>query len=163
MRTDQHVAPFFEGVYAADTLPRHVHKRPALLIANTDPISREGQHWVAFYIGEHGEGEFWDSYGFPPLVSHHRKFLNRLCKKWTFNHTSLQAIDSQVCGEYCVLYLVHRAHGHSLHDFVKKLFCSHPEKNDLTVRRLFKRMFGHKKKCVLPHNMKVQRSCTRKN
>jgi len=162
MKKENHVAPFFEGVFAADTLPRSLHKRPALLIANTDPITKPGQHWVAFYIGKNGEGEFWDSYGMPPIVPNHKKFLNRLCKKWTYNHTSLQSLDSEVCGEYCVLYLVHRAHGYSLHTFRKKLFCSDTEKNDQVVRQHFKRMFGYKKKCVLPHDLKVQRSCIRK-
>jgi len=162
MRKDNHVSPLFEGVFASDTLPRRLHKKPALLIANTDPISKPGQHWVAFYIGKHGEGEFWDSYGLPPLVSQHKTFLNRLCKKWTYNHMSLQALDSQVCGEYCVLYLVHRAHGYTLHSFLKKYFGSQREKNDQTVRQLFKRMFGHKKNCVLPSHKPVQTASTRK-
>lgn len=150
MRKDHHVSPFFEGVFAADTLPHRLHKVPALLIANTDPISRPGSHWVAFYINEDKVGEFWDSYGMPPIVANHRKFLNRLCKKWTYNHTSLQAIDSKVCGEYCVLYLVHRAHGVSLHAFVKKIMRPTAEKTDQVVRKMFKHMFGHKKNCILP-------------
>ena len=32
MRKDMHVAPLFEGVYAADTLPHCLHKKPALII-----------------------------------------------------------------------------------------------------------------------------------
>ena len=111
---------------------------------------------------KNGEGEYWDSYGMPPIVPNHKKFLNRLCKKWTYNHASLQSIDSEVCGEYCLLYLVHRAHGISLHTFVKKLFCSDTEKNDKIVHNMVKRMFGNKKKCVFSHDIKVQRACTRK-
>lgn len=162
MKKDKHVAPLFEGVFASDTLPRRLHKRPALLIANTDPISQPGQHWVAFFIDKNGEGEFWDSYGMPPLVKNHRKFLDRLCKKWSHNPTSLQSLDSNVCGEYCVLYLVHRAHGYTLRSFVKKWFTSNPKKNDQVVRHMFKRMFGHKCKCILPSDSHSQRSCNRK-
>lgn len=162
MKKDRHIAPFFEGVFASDTLPRQLHKRPALLIANTDPITKPGQHWVAFYIGKHGEGEFWDSYGMPPVVPNHKKFLNRLCKKWTYNHMSLQALDSEVCGEYCVLYLVHRAHGITLHAFLKKFFTSDREKNDRVVRNLFRRMYGNKKICLLPTDTPVQQSGKRK-
>ena len=159
MRRDKHVAPLFEGVFAADTLPHRLHKRPALLIANTDPSSKPGTHWVAFYIGTHGEGEFWDSYGMPPIISQHRKFLDRHCKKWTYNPTSLQALDSKVCGEYCVLFLVYRAHGYSLPCFVKSLFTSNPKNNDQIVRKLFARMFGKKRECSLPN---AQRCCERK-
>ena len=159
MRRDKHVSPLFEGVFAADTLPHRLHKRPALLICNTDPLSKCGSHWVAFYINKNGEGEFWDSYGMPPIVPHHRKFLNRLCKKWIYNSVSLQALDSKVCGEYCVLYLVHRAHGYSMSCFVKSLFTTNPITNDHTVRRLFARMFGKRQECSLPN---VQRCCERK-
>ena len=161
MRRDKHVAPLFEGVFAADTLPRRLHKCPALLICNTDPISKPGTHWVAFFIDKHGVGEYWDSYGMPPLVSHHRNFLKRLCKKWTYNHTSLQAIDSKVCGEYCLLYLIYRAHGYTLHSFVHKLFTSDPIKNDEKVRTLFKRMFGKKRACVITSSGS-QTCCERK-
>lgn len=160
MRKDKHVAPFFEGVFAADTLPRRLHKTPALLICNTDPITKPGSHWIAFYIDRDGQGEFWDSYGLPPIVPSHRKFLDRHCKKWTHNHTTLQAIDSQVCGEYCVLYLVHRAHGCTLRSFVKKLFTRDSVKNDHVVRKLFQRMFGRKRPCVLPPH--TQTCCKRK-
>lgn len=162
MRRDKHVSPLFVGVFAADTLPRRLNNYPALLICNTDPISKPGQHWIAFFIDKNGVGEYWDSYGFPPLVAHHKRFLNRLCKKWTYNHSSLQAIDSMVCGEYCVLYLVHRAHGYSLHSFVHKLFTSDPIKNDTIVRKLFKRMFGKKRVCVIPAATPTQRCCKRR-
>lgn len=160
MRKDKHVAPLFEGVYASDTLPHRLHKSPALLICNTDPISKPGSHWVAFYIDKNGEGEFWDSYGMPPRVTNHRKFLDRLCKTWIYNHNTLQAIDSQVCGEYCVLFLVHRAHGYTLRSFVKTLFTKDPEKNDQVVQNLFKNMFKHKRPCVLPPH--TQTCCKRK-
>jgi len=159
MKKDKHVAPYFEGVFAADTLPLRLHKKPALLIANTDPITKPGSHWVAFYVGKNGEGEFFDSYGMPPIIPLHRQFLNRLCKKWTYNHTTLQAVDSQVCGEYCVLYLIHKAHGYSLHAFIQKLFCKDSKKNDDTVRKLFHRIFGHQRKCVLPS--KTQKCCAK--
>ena len=162
MRKDRHVAPLFEGVYAADTLPHRLHKKPALIIANTDPISKPGQHWIAIYVDEHGVGEYFDSYGMPPIVRQHRTFLNKICKQWTINTKSLQAIDSNVCGQYCVLYLIHKAHGYSLHSFIKKLFTSNPQKNDHTVRTLFKRMYGHSCTCVLPSDAHTQTSCERK-
>jgi hypothetical protein len=162
MRQDKHVAPLFEGVFAADTLPRRLHKRPALIICNTDPVSKPGEHWVAFYVDKNGDGEFWDSYGMPPIIPQHRQFLDRLCRKWVYNHTSLQAIDSLVCGEYCVLYLIHRAHGYTLRRFVNMFFNEEsPENNDRIVRTLFRRMFGRKRECVLTPTTS-QRCCRRK-
>lgn len=78
MKKDKHVSPLFEGVFAADTLPRTLHKRPALIICNTDPIALPGQHWVACYVDKDGHGEYWDSYGGKPFVKQHRAFLNRV-------------------------------------------------------------------------------------
>ncbi|KAK3917100.1 LOW QUALITY PROTEIN: Putative thiol protease R355 [Frankliniella fusca] len=138
MRRDKHVAPLFEGVFAADTLPADSTRVALCSYTKQTSFQKPGTHWVAFFIDKHGVGEYWDSYGMPPIVSHHKNFLKRLCKKWTYNHTSLQAIDSKVCGEYCLLYLIHRAHGYTLHSFVHKLFTSNPLKNDEIVRTLFK-------------------------
>lgn len=149
MKRDRHVAPLFEGVFAADTLPQTLRKQPALLVCNTDPISKPGQHWIAFYVDKHGVSEYWDSYGMPPLVRQHKRFLKKHCKKWAYNHKTLQAIDSMVCGEYCILYLIHRAHGYSLRSFVHRHFTSDPEKNDEKVRILFQKWFGKKRTCVI--------------
>lgn len=157
MRKDPHVAPLFEGVFAADTLPKGLHKRPALLVANTDPASQPGAHWVAFYIDKHHHGEYFDSYGLPPIVREHRQFLDRVCKRWTYNHKSLQAIDSTVCGEYCVMYLIHKAHGYTLHQFVNRHFTSDAEKNDRLVHAMFKRTY--KNACVMTGG---QKCCERK-
>lgn len=163
MQEDKHVSPYFEGVFAADTLPRRLQKSPALLICNTDPISKPGQHWVAFFIGSDGRGEYFDSYGMPPLVKQHRQWLQSICKSWKYNHTTLQCIDSEVCGEYCVLYLVHRAHHYSMSKFVKKCFTTNTEKNDTMVKTLFHRMFSHKhKKCILPSDIYTQKCCAKK-
>ncbi len=54
----------FLGVYACDQLPKKVWFRPACLVANTDPIAKGGEHWVAMWLDE--EAEFFDSYGHNP-------------------------------------------------------------------------------------------------
>jgi hypothetical protein len=47
----------FDGVFSRDRLP----DKPRLLVCNTDPSSRPGQHWIAIYVGEDGRGEYFDS------------------------------------------------------------------------------------------------------
>ena len=138
MRQDPHTAPFFEGVFAADVLPRVLHKKPSLLIANLDPITKKGSHWVAFYRGCEGRGEYFDSYGLPPMVTEHKRFLNRTCQSWRYSPVCLQAFNSTVCGEYCLMYLVYKAHGYSLNQFVQ-LFSDDVEKNDILVHQMIKR------------------------
>jgi hypothetical protein len=36
----------FQGVFSRDTLP----SKPRLLICNTDPSDKPGQHWIAIYV-----------------------------------------------------------------------------------------------------------------
>lgn len=133
MRSDPHTADIFEGVFAADTLPRRLKKKPALLIVNTDPIRKPGAHWQAISIDKHGRGEFFCSYGLAPFIKSHRKFLDRVCKSWQYNPVAMQAVDSSVCGHYCLLYLILKAHGYSLSDFVNMFFDENENKNDAVV------------------------------
>ena len=147
MKHDQHAAPHFQGVFAADTLPTHIYKKPAYYIINTDPIRKSGRHWTAMSIDCHGRGEFFDSYGMSPYTPEHRRFLDRHCKSWKYNHVDLQALDSTVCGQYCVLYLLHKSHGYSLTDFVNMYFSNDCNKNDKIVNEMFHRYMENVKLC----------------
>ena len=40
----------FRGVFAANRLPKRVSRYPSAYIVNTDPASKPGTHWVAFYL-----------------------------------------------------------------------------------------------------------------
>jgi len=54
----------FDGVFAADRLPND----PCLLVCNTDPSYRLGEHCVAIYVDDEGRyGEYFDSFGRPPV------------------------------------------------------------------------------------------------
>jgi len=139
MRADPHTSPYFEGVFAADTLPRYLSQKPALLIVNVDRISQSGSHWQAAHVNENGEGEFFDSYGMSPYVPHHKRFMDRVCKTWTHNTHCLQALDSSVCGHYCLLYLIHKAHGYDLSTMIDMYFDNNVVKNDVVVEYLVNR------------------------
>ena len=42
------------------------------------------------------------------------EFLNKHCDQWDFNDCKLQSDLSDVCGQYCIFYLSHRARGYSI-------------------------------------------------
>ena len=106
----------FRGVYSCDTLPRNVC---GLIVCNTDPHDRPGEHWVAMYVdGE--RGEFFDSFGRPPTRVF-KDFMNFNCKRWIFNDRQLQSICSRFCGHYCVFYCILRCRGFDMRKITSSL------------------------------------------
>jgi len=86
----------FCGVYSCDTLPKTAS---GLIVCNTDPYDRPGEHWIAMYVDDEC-GEYFDSFGHPPNKVF-KDFLNKHCTKWIFNDRQLQSICSRFCGHYC--------------------------------------------------------------
>jgi len=60
--------------------------RSNAIVTNIDDHDRPGQHWIAFYIDEHGTGTYFDSYGLSPLDS---RFLSS-----KLHHISLEYNDA---------------------------------------------------------------------
>ena len=56
-----------QGVFPADMLPMR-WTPPATIVANTDPHSQPGSHWVAMYLDNDGHCVYFDSYGVPPGI-----------------------------------------------------------------------------------------------
>ena len=120
------------GVYPRDRLPLSITKYPSAYVCNTDPHTEDGEHWLVIYVDDCGRGEFFDSYGLPPLHKRFLKFLNVNCSSWTFNDKQLQGLNSRVCGHYCVFYLLHRCRGVSMNTIVK-MFGNSMQDNDVLV------------------------------
>jgi len=90
----------FQGVFSVDTLPSH----PRLLVCNTEPSSKPGEHWIAIYVDERtGRGEYFDSFGRPPRGDF-EDYMNRHCTAWIYNRKQLQSVVSSFCGYYCCFY-----------------------------------------------------------
>jgi len=110
LRKDPKCAPMFAGVFACDRLPTRLkdHQFPMLLVCNTDPHDKPGEHWIVIYIEDSSYGEYFDSFGRPPDIPF-KTFLNRYCDSWIFNERHLQSAISHYCGHYCIFYCLHRA------------------------------------------------------
>ena len=96
----------FVGVYPCDKLPKITP--PATLVANIDPASKPGKHWVVLYIDHDGSGDYFDSYGLPPLKVF-KNYLHENCNNWVHNTHRVQGPLSSVCGQFCIYFIVHRA------------------------------------------------------
>ena len=149
-----HNCQFHIGVYASDTIPTK-YKRPAAIIANTDEQHKPGTHWICFYIPKSGNIEYFDSYGFPPLVNGYINFLKR--QNFKYNKKGLQSLTSNVCGHYCLCFLGSRMNNNSMNDFLK-LFSKHSKRNDQLVRAYVNKIF---KKYKTSRNISVQNCCAK--
>lgn len=158
MLCDKFTSPLFRGVFAADNLPRSVQE-PCMLIVNTDPISRKGEHWIAIYIDEFKRAEHFCSYGNLPIEAH-KQFLQHQSSTYTCNEVQLQSFFSEVCGEYCLLFLAHRARGLSMQEFLWFFQNRNVNQNDQLVQTLCNEIF---KGCLTPVRkaMNKQSCCSR--
>lgn len=141
---DKKSRKIFNGVFAADTLPKYVSKNTAYVV-NTDPISMSGSHWVAIYFDKEGNGEYFDSYGLPPIVYNHKKFILNNSHEYTYNKSCLQSVTSSVCGHYCILYIGARARNLSMHEFISKFDGPDVYSNDAIAILNFRKYYDHRK------------------
>lgn len=144
---------FALGVLPADCLPtisrlQDILRSAALccFVANTDPATRPGKHWVLFIASNsHGtiQLEYFDSYGLPMVLYTDlyngclRKGLLPLIK--LFSTVSLQDVTSSVCGHYCILFAHFRAMGHSykfILDYLRRSHVTALERDKFVVTTL---------------------------
>jgi hypothetical protein len=98
----------FKGTYAKDLSPK-IYGLPLGIVVNTDSSDEPGEQWVAVNIDRDGMGEYFDSFGLPPLHEEITGFTHDNCPQgWLYNITTFQSIYFQTCGNYCVLYLSYK-------------------------------------------------------
>jgi len=130
-----------DGVFPADQLPK-ITKYPSTFIANTDESTKSGQHWLAFYVADDKNIEFFDSYGLKPqnkyFVSYIKKYKNKV-----YNKKRLQGHLSTTCGQYSVSFIFHRSIGITLKDFVERFSKSDLHENDHLVQDMVEHYFDY--------------------
>lgn len=111
------------GVFPNDHLYHYrAVVRPQIIFVNTAPERHPGKHWVALYFPANVTlpVEFFDSTGKDPLQyrGSFKEFLTGQRSGYIYNKLRLQRADSDVCGEYCLYYAIHRCHGNSMRSIV---------------------------------------------
>ena len=127
----------FKGVYPCDMLPYNA-ELPLNIIANTDPSNQPGKHWICISIKKNGKGEYFDSFGLPPLKEEFINFLGiKATSGWRYNLVTLQNVSSETCGHYSVLYIIYKCQGLTNQDFIGQ-FYENTLENDRRMRDIFK-------------------------
>jgi hypothetical protein len=123
--------------YPKNLLPK-IYALSRSIVINTDSLYELGEHLVAVYIDRNGFGEYFDSFGLPPLHKEITDFMHNNCPQgWLYNTITFQSIYSQTCGDYCVLYLSSKFKGVSFNEFAAIINHS-PDLNDKLVKSLYK-------------------------
>ena len=142
--THPKLAQVFYGTVPCDRLPRTLPQEgPTAYIVNTDPHNEPGKHWIAIWT-EGNVSEIMDSYGLSlevygttdPLL----EWLNRHFKYQLHNGQSLQSLFSQSCGDYALMYLIDRAEGSSMQQFLNRLKKNDYVNNDRKVGQMMTRL-----------------------
>ena len=127
----------FVGTFASDNCPP-IRRRPSGIIINTDPSKEGGEHWVALWLSQDGTGEYFDSFGFPPLVPQIQAYIDRECPHgFKYNNKTLQHPMSITCGPFSIAFIIAKSEGKEFHSFISK-FSLNLEKNDSLLSELLK-------------------------
>lgn len=149
------------GVFAANEIPKQKFKVGAFIV-NTDQNHSPGSHWIAFFFRNYDHCEYFDSYGLAPMITDHLKFISKF-KNRKQNKQELQSITSEVCGHYCLLFLIARMKNRSLNDFLS-LFTRNRKVNDeLVVKYLegVKKLYQISKNNTTNIHCRKQRCCSK--
>ena len=107
LRKHAQTASQFVGVFARDELPLIIDKIPAIIIANTDPSTKSGSHWILFYFDNNGNAEYFDSLE-KTLTHYHRdflKFIKNNCNYYSrVAKKRIQPVNTTLCLHYCLYY-----------------------------------------------------------
>lgn len=146
------------GIFPADRIPKKLPTEPYGLIVNTDPHYLPGKHWIAFYV-EHGKVEAFDSYGNTPsrYSSYIKQFMQRFTRVES-NTKELQSLNTSVCGQYCLFYLMCRCRGYEMTDIVN-IFNDNLNMNDQFVYTFIDDRFY----CCMHATSTTCQICTNKN
>lgn len=132
-------ARYFEGVFPSDKIPT-IRKFPCALVLNTDKHDEKGTHWLAVYIQDKRTIEFFDSFGLPPEV--YGEDITRFIKRYyriQCNKIPVQSVTSNVCGQYCIYFIVKRCQGLCMKSIIHLLS---KKKNDFCVFQFVKKRYG---------------------
>jgi len=144
------------GVYACDQLS-FVKNKAFAIICNNQESTERGGHWIAFFKRKCDESvEMFDSFGMP--VTFYSNFVNQFLKckgKYVIrSNLQLQSNFSNVCGQFCVYFLVMRIQNMSFLDIINS-FGPKKEANDFKVYQFVKQNFCYElhsnNDCVCNH------------
>ncbi len=133
MMSDPYIRPYYGGTLAKDQLPPPPTETPKMYIVNQQNSDQPGNHWIVVWID--AVSEYFDSLGKKPS-NHFRNWLSLNERSYAYNTKRLQNANSDVCGQYCLMYSYFRCRGLSLQKFLD-MFDKDLHINDVKVKYFY--------------------------
>lgn len=115
---------YFDGIFSADTL-NSITEKPELIICNTDPSNKPGEHWVLFFF-KGKSVDFYDSLGRD--IKYYGSLFINFIKDFANDYKQCirrtQPIDSDLCGHYCLYYALAKCNGDSMETIIDRMVSS---------------------------------------
>lgn len=121
----------FIGCFPSDMIPLN-DRYPYAMVVNTDSSARKGRHWIAIYVPSPSTAEYFDSFGMEANKNIKNYLKNFLIVRRS--NKMLQSIFTDVCGMYCIYFIIKRSTGESLYSIVSHL---HRKRCSDSVVKLF--------------------------
>ena len=113
--------PYFDGVFPINEL-KNTKDKPELIICNTDPSNKPGQHWVLFFF-HNDTVDFFDSLG-KNMEYYGEEFINfakRFSSKFQISLMRTQPKNTSLCGQYCLYFAYKRCTGEEMDNIIKSM------------------------------------------
>lgn len=128
---------FFDGVFSIDTL-KEIKEKPKLIICNTDPSSKPGEHWVLFFFNDNYV-EFYDSYG-NDISYYGTEFINFIKKfvsLYELTNIQTQPDNTSLCGYYCLYYALLRCKNYSMKEIINNMIKNVKNIKDIVMKNFY--------------------------
>ena len=113
--------PYFDGIFPIDQL-KGIKRKPELIICNTDPSNKPGQHWILFFF-YNDTVDFFDSLG-RSMDYYGDEFVNfakKFSSKFQISLVRTQPKNTSLCGHYCLYFAHKRCNGEKMDDIIKSM------------------------------------------
>ena len=128
----------FLGVYASDELSSIPTLETGMLIFNTDPSKKSGEHWIGLCINKEYIFYFDSLHHDFQYKKEISDFLINFGKHVVLNAIPVQSIDSKNCGKHCLVFCYVMSKNKSINQFKKwmkfKIFCCVDPNNVLSIK-----------------------------
>ena len=132
---DHGCKPFFRGCFPSDRLPKKLSNGTHCMVINLDKAKGKGTHWVCFFRQNDNKGFYMDSYGMAPYIKPIKKFVKENCTYLWYNNITLQGLNSETCGMYCIVFLKEISRGSTPRHFLTNFTTNH-DLNDRMIKSL---------------------------